>query len=364
MNPPVHGADDHASILSFASDNTAGVCPEVLGALTVEAERTGAAYGWDEASARLESLLAEVFEHPVLTLPVATGTAANALALAATNPVWGGVLCHRDAHILVDECAAPTALGGGLSLLGVPGPHGRLTVEGIEGFLAERRDSGVHTVPVTGLSLTQSTEAGTRYRPDDLAALAELARRHSLHLHMDGARFANAVAAAGATPAELSWKSGVEVLSLGATKGGCLGAEAIVVFPDDLRSRGAELERLRKRSGHLLSKQRFVSAQLEAWLGDGVWLRHADHANALASQLGHGLASRGIEVVHPVEANMVFALLDPVQHQAARSAGAEYYTERPRDGRRHEDRVEARLVTSWSSTMAEVDRLLEAVGST
>lgn len=363
MSPTTPGMAGGTSTMHFASDNNSGVCPEVLGALVAEAERSDAAYGWDEASARLEALLAEVFEHDVVALPVATGTAANALALAAINPVWGGVLCHRDAHILVDECAAPTALGGGLSLLGVPGRHGQLTVDGIGHFLAERRDSGVHTVPVTALSLTQSTEAGTRYRPDDLAAICELARRHSMRVHMDGARFANAVAAAGTTPAELSWKAGVEVLSLGATKGGCLTAEVIVVFPDDLRSRGAELERLRKRSGHLLSKQRFLSAQLEAWLGDGVWLGHADHANTLASHLGRELAARGVELVHPVEANMVFALLDPTQHRAAQSAGAVYYAERPRDGRQADERVEARLVTSWSTTMAEVDRLVHVIGS-
>jgi threonine aldolase len=347
----------------FASDNNAGVCPEVLAAILAEAERSDAAYGWDQASARLEQRLSEVFEHPVLAVPVATGTAANALALAFTNPVWGGVLCHQDAHILVDECAAPTVLGGGLTLVGTPGPNGRLSVQGVEDALADRRDSGVHTVPVTGLSLTQSSEAGTRYPPGELAALGELARRHAMRVHMDGARFANAVAAAGTSPAELSWRAGVDVLTLGATKDGALAAEVIVVFADDLRRRGEELERLRKRSGHLLSKQRFLSAQLEAWLLDGAWLRHADHANTLAADLAQGLRSRGVEVLHPVEANMVFALLSSEQHQAAQAAGAVYYTERPRGRRAGEDRVEARLVTSWSSTMSEVDEMIRVIGS-
>jgi threonine aldolase len=347
----------------FASDNNAGVCPEVLGAILEEAERTDAAYGWDEVSARLEQQLSEVFEHPVLAVPVATGTAANALALAFTNPVWGGVLCHQDAHVLVDECAAPTVLGSGLTLIGVPGEHGRLSRESVEDLLARRRDSGVHTVPMTGLSLTQCTETGTRYRPDELAGLCEAARRHGMRVHMDGARFANAVAAAGATPAELSWKAGVDVLSLGATKDGALAAEVIVVFADDLRPRGEELERLRKRSGHLLSKQRFLSAQLEAWLLDGAWLRHADHANTLAAHLADGLAARGVEILHPVEANMVFAHLASAQHREARVAGAVYYAERPRDPLPDDDRVEARLVTSWSSTMSEVDEMVRVIGS-
>lgn len=349
--------------MNFASDNNAGVCPEVLTAIIEEAERADAAYGWDEASARLESQLTDVFERPVLVLPVATGTAANSLALAATNPVWGGVLCHDSAHILLDECAAPTVIGGGLTLIGVGSAHSRLDVSTIEGFLERRRDSGVHTVPITGLSLTQATEAGTRYRASEVAELGELARSRSWRVQMDGARFANAVAAAGSSPAELTWKAGVDVLALGATKGGALAAEAVVVFSDDLRAQAEAFERLRKRSGHLLSKQRYMSVQFEAWLRHGVWLRYADHANVLATRLGDGLEASGVALVHPVEANMVFALLTTAQDLAARAVGARYYTERPADRAADSDLVEARLVTSWSTTMSEVDRLIEAVGS-
>ncbi|MCZ7627989.1 MAG: beta-eliminating lyase-related protein [Microthrixaceae bacterium] len=177
----------------------------------------------------------------------------------------GSVICHEQAHIVTDECAAPTAIGNGLTLLGLPGEHGKLTPAGISRYLAERRDTGVHTVPVTGISVTQATEAGTRYGPDELDALSELAHSRGMTVHMDGARFVNAVAEAGSTPAELTWRAGVDVMSFGATKGGALGAEAVVVFADRARD---DIERLRKRTGHLLSKQRFAAAQWVAWLAD------------------------------------------------------------------------------------------------
>jgi threonine aldolase len=341
-------------VANFASDNNSGVCPEVMAALAQEAGRFGPAYGDDEPSARLTATLAELFEHDVQVLPVATGTAANSLCLAATNPVWGGVVCHALAHIQVDECAAPTVIGGGLTLHPVEADHGRLTPEAVEGFLGSRRDSGVHTVPITGLSLTQVTEAGTRYSADEVAALAEVAHAHDMVVHLDGARFANAVAAGTDSPAELTWRAGVDVMSLGATKGGALGAEAVVVFTDCLRDDPA---RLRKRVGHLLSKQRLASAQFEGWLAGGAWLRHARHANALAERLGQGLARLGVPLAHPVQANMAFALLGASQHERAVAAGMHYYVEDGGGGR-----VEARLVTSWSSTQADVDALLDAVG--
>lgn len=335
--------------MNFASDNTAGVCPEVLDAVAREAERSDFAYGDDATSARLTGVLGEIFDHEVAVYPVATGTAANSLALAATNPPWGGVLCHERAHVVVDELAAPTALGNGLTLTGVAGDHGLVSVETVEAAFT-RTDHGVHTVPLTGLSLTQSTEAGTRYHVHDVAALGALARDRDLVLHMDGARFANAVAATGASPAELTWRSGVDLLSLGATKGGAMAAEAVVVFTPGL---APELDRHRKRNGHLVSKQRFVSAQFLGWLQDGAWLRHADHANAMAARLGQGLAEAGLEVLHPVDTNMVFLALDERSDTALKQLGALYYTLPMEDGR-----VEARFVTSWSTTTGEVEALL------
>jgi threonine aldolase len=334
----------------FASDNTSGACPEVLHAVAVEAGRVDAAYGWDHASADLTAALAEVFEHDVDVYPVATGTAANSLALAATNPPWGGVLCHRFAHVAVDELSAPTVIGGGLTLIPLDGDHGRVPPAGVRSAF-DRVDHGVHTVPITGLSLTQSTEAGTRYRAEDLRALCDVARQHGLTVHMDGARFANAVAATGASPAELTWRAGVQVLSLGATKNGALGAEAVVVFDRDAVD---SLDRHQKRHGHLLSKQRFVAAQFLGWLGDDAWLRHADHANAMAERLGRGLGEAGFTPTHPVETNMVFVELDERVEAAWRAGGAEFYS-LPTGGSRRE----ARLVTSWSTTVDEVDRLVE-----
>lgn len=338
--------------MQLASDNTAGACPEVLDALLAEAALTDAAYGDDRATARLVEVLEDVFEHPVAVYPVPTGTAANSLALAATSPPWGGVLCHTDAHVAVDELAAPTLLGGGLTLRTVGGDHGRVDAGALrEAFV--RVDHGVHTVPFTALTLTQPTEAGTRYHVDHLAELAGVAHDHGLVVHVDGARFANAVAATGASPAELTWRAGVDVLSLGATKGGALGAEAVVVFTEGL---APHLDRHRKRTGHLLSKQRFVAAQFLGWLAQDAWLRHADHANSLAARLGHGLLERGRPPMHPVEANMVFVDVPEAEAARWRSAGARCYT-RPLGG----GRVEVRLVTSWSTTVEEVDAFLAVV---
>jgi threonine aldolase len=321
-----------------------------LEAINAEAARFGAAYGLDSSAVALESRLAEVFERPVHVFPVVTGTAANSIAIAATNPVWGCVMCHELAHIQVDECAAPTVISGGVTLDPVGSPHGKLTPERLQERIDERRNSGVHTTALSGLSLTQATEAGTVYTASELADLCGFARANKMSVHMDGARFANAVASTAASPAELTWKAGVDIMSFGATKGGALAAEAVVVFSD---VDGETVERYRKRSGHLLSKQRMFTAQMLGWLDDGAWLRHAAHANRLAAQLGDGLIAAGIALVHDVQANMVFAHLDPDTHSALESAGANFYPE-ARSG----DLVEARFVLSWSSSGSDVENLL------
>lgn len=342
--------------MRFASDNNSGVAPEVLEAIGTEAQRFDAAYGWDTTSQVMADAFAAVFERPVDVYCVPTGTAANSIGLAAVNPVWGGVVCHEEAHIAVDECAAPTVIGGGLSLLPVGGAHGRLTPGGITEHLDARRDTGVHTVPATSISITQATEAGTRYSPDELGALAELAHSRDMALHMDGARFANAVASTGSSPADLTWRAGVDIMSLGATKGGALAAEAVVVFSDRVRD---DIGRLRKRTGHLLSKHRFIAAQFVAWFADGRWLALADHANQLALRMGEGLEGAGVDVTHPVEANIVFARFDPVTLAATRAAGAEFYQDSPRAA--DDGTVEVRLVTSWCSGPEEVEGFVEAV---
>jgi len=340
--------------MKLASDNTSGVCPEVLAALNDEAARFGAAYGNDPTSAKLTDVLGEVFERPVQVVPVATGTAANSLALAAINPPWGGVACHPEAHIAVDELSAPTLIGGGLTLIPTAGEDGRISLEALA-ELARRRDSSVHAVPLTSLSLTQSTEVGTNYQPDQIEALCGEARRLGMTVHMDGARFANAVAATNSSPADLTWRSGVDVLCLGATKGGALGAEAVVVFQPEVAE---HLDRHRKRTGHLLSKQRMVSAQMLGWLQNDTWLRYASHANGLATRLAEGLTDLGFELLHQVESNMVFVVISPEQAQDWWAAGAEFYvqpTETPR-------RLMARFVTSWSSTDADIESFLKVCG--
>ncbi len=336
--------------MNFASDNTSGVCPEVLEGITTEASTFDAAYGLDNSAAQLQEKLAQIFERGVQVYPVATGTAANSIAIGATNPIWGTVVCHELAHIQVDECAAPTVISGGVTLDPLEAAHGKLTPQILQNRFYHRRDSGVHSTPLSGLSITQATEAGTVYQPEEIADLCGLAKANSMAVHLDGARFANAVASTGSSPAELTWKAGVDIMSFGATKGGALAAEAVIVFADiDCEI----VERLRKRAGHLLSKQRMFTAQMLAWLNNDTWLTYANHANNLASKLGSGMADAGIQVAHDVEANMVFAWLDPATHSALTAAGAEYYTEA-----RMGDLVEARFVVSWSSGGRDVDDLL------
>ena len=291
----------------FRSDNVAGAAPEVVDALALAARGTAAAYGGDDWTERLKAQVAALFETEVAVFPVATGTAANSLALASMTPPFGAVYCHEEAHINVDECGAPELFTGGAKLVGLKGAAGKLTPDALDSSLAGAGIGVVHRVQPAALSLSQATEAGTVYTPAEVAALAEVANRAGLAVHMDGARFANAVARLGCTPAEMTWKAGVDVLSLGGTKGGCFAAEAVVVFNPALAD---DLGFLRKRGGHLLSKMRFVSAQMEAWLASGLWLRLARHANAMADRLAAGLAAvPGAEIAFPVEANELFVRL-------------------------------------------------------
>jgi len=292
--------------INLASDNVAGAAPEILAAIARAAAGRMPSYGGDEVTARLQERLSEVFERRVAAFPVPTGTAANALALASFTPPWGAVLCHREAHVAVDECGAPEFYTHGAKLLLADGAHGKLTPDTVAAALPDWRGD-VHRSQPAMLSLSQATESGTVYSPAEIGALAEAARHHGLAVHMDGSRFANALAAQGYSPAELTWKAGVDVLSFGGTKNGCVMAEAVVFFDPD---KAADFAFRRKRAGHLLSKMRFVSAQLEAYLADDLWLRLARNANARARQLAEGLrALPGVELLHPVEANEVFVRL-------------------------------------------------------
>ena len=337
--------------MHFASDNTAGISPEILAALAAANDGAVGSYGADPITARLEAKLAQLFEHEVAVFPVATGTAANALALAAVTPPWGAVLCHPLAHIACDEANAPEFYTGGAKLVPVPGADGKLAVADLAALLPG--DLGnVHHAQPAAISLTQATECGTVYRPAEIAGISALAHRHGLAVHMDGARFANALVHLDASPADLTWRAGVDVLSFGATKNGALGAEAIVFF-DPARAR--DLPFRRKRAGHLFSKMRFLSAQLEAYVTDDLWLRNARHANAAAARLAKGLtALPGVRLRHPVEANELFVELPETVISGLSAAGAQFF--------RWEGPTSTciRLVTAWNTREADVTAFLES----
>ena len=335
--------------MNFMSDNVAGAAPEIMAA--VQAANAGAApsYGADPWTARVERRLEELFERPVTVFPVATGTAANALALSVMTPPWGAVYCHAESHINTDECGAPELYTGGAKLVTLPGAHAKLAPATLEAALAEAHPGFVHAVQPAALSLTQATEAGTSYTPAEVAALTEIARRHKLLVHMDGARFANAVAHLGCSPAEVTWKAGVDALSFGATKNGAMAAEAVVFFNRDLAE---TFGYRRKRAGHLLSKMRFVSAQLDAYLADGLWLKLAGHANAQAARLAEGLtALPGVSLRDPVEANELFVAMPDGIKDGLEARGFRFY--------RWDESV-IRLVTAWNTDEADVDAFLAA----
>ena len=342
---------------SFASDNVAPAAPEVIDAIARINHGTVHSYGDDAETRRLTTMAQEIFECELVIHPVATGTAANALALAALVPPFGAVYCHEIAHINTDECGAPEFFSGGAKLLALASPDGKLCAEQLAGPVAHAREMGVHHVLPSAVSVSQATEWGTVYRRDELAALTAAARGHGLRVHMDGARFANAVAHLACTPAEASWKCGIDVLSFGATKNGALAAEAVIFFRPEL---AREFEMRRKRAGHLWSKMRFLSAQLTACLDNELWLRHARHANALATHLAHGLQQHGIRLLQPVEANEVFAALPMTLIDALRAQGFEFY-EWPAPAGLGLHVV--RLVTAYDMTLADVDALLESIAA-
>ena len=277
--------------MNFASDNAAGIAPEIVAAISRANDGAALAYGRDDWTRRVERSFAEIFQREVAVFLVPTGTAANALALAHLTPPWGAVLCHDEAHIATDECGAPEFFGGGIKLVGLAGEAGKITPATLQHALADGQWGGPHHVSPAVLSLSQATEAGTIYRADEIRQLADIAHGRGLAVHVDGARFANALARMNASPAQATWMAGVDVLSFGATKGGALAAEAVVFFD---AARGANMSERRKRGGHLVSKHRFIAAQIEAYFTDDLWLRLARHANAMADRLASGLVAAGL----------------------------------------------------------------------
>lgn len=343
----------------FGSDNWAGIEPSILEALAAANAGAMPAYGDDPLTRRVEAQFAELFETDCAVYLVATGGAANGLALSVLTPPYGAIVCHEASHVQTDECGGPEFLSGGAKLLPVPGRAGKLTVPGVSAVLDRLPDHPPHSPPLAALTLTQATECGTLYHPAEIRALAELARGRGMAVHMDGARFANAVASTGLSPAELSWKSGVDVLSFGATKNGCLAAEAVLFFD---RSLVRDFEYRRKRAGHLWSKMRFIAAQFEAYLEGGLWLRLAGHANAMAARLSAGLAALdGVEVCYPTRINEVFVIFPAGLDQRLRAAGAAFHPwvapGDPAGGRMQ------RLIASFRTTPEEVDEFVELARS-
>lgn len=308
---------------NLRSDNESPAAPQVIEAVIAANAGAEHAYGADQYSQQLDQRFSELFETEVVVYPVATGTAANSLALAQTTPPFGAIFCHSQAHIHVDECGAPEFFSGGAKLIPVDGEDGRIDEAIFSRLLAQFGFKGDHEPNRSTLSITQATECGTVYSIDHLLALNQLAKSHDMAVHMDGARLANAVASLQCSPADITWRAGVDVLSFGATKNGTLGAEALVFFNPELAE---GLGKRRMKGGHLLSKMRYVSAQLAAIVEDGLWLRLAQSANAGAARIGNALARHPkCTVVHPVEINEVFAILDKTLARQLADAGFEFH---------------------------------------
>jgi threonine aldolase len=332
----------------FFSDNTSTASPEILAAIQEANHGLVTAYGTDSWTRRLDECLSGFFGTEVRAFPVATGTAANALSLATISPSYGVIFADEEAHIANDECGAPGFFSGGAQLSLLRSAHGKVTHAALAAAL-EAHPVTVHTTQPTALALSQATELGTVYRPEELGPLCKLAHERGLKVQMDGARFANAVAFLGCHPGDVTWRAGVDVLSFGATKNGALAAEAVVFF-DPLLVRDFELRR--KQSGHLLSKSRYVSAQLLAYVETGLWRRNAERTNGLAQSIGR---AAGSHLLHPVEANEAFLQLGTEHKQKLRDLGFEFYDWGAAST------GQTRMVVSWDQSEQDVAALCKAL---
>jgi threonine aldolase len=350
--------------MNFASDNIVGASAPVIEALVKANGGAQAAYGTDEITRRIEAQFAQIFERDVAVFLVTTGTAANALALAAAVPPWGLCVCHREAHVIDDECGAPEFFTHGAKLFGLPGVGGKLAAATVSDYLGSLPKAVKQMLP-KALSISQVTECGVVYRLDEIASLAAICREHGLSLHMDGARFANALLSLGCTPAEMTWKQGVDILSFGATKNGCLMAEAIVVFDPALAE---TLDYRRKRAGQTISKGRLIAAQLDGYFAGGHWYDNARHANRMARLLSDGLSRiPGVRLAWPTEANEVFPIVPRTMDQALRAAGAQYHSwtdvSLPPGQAVGDSETLIRLVASFATEEAQVQHFLEVASS-
>lgn len=332
--------------MDFRSDNVTGAAPEIMAALASVNHGTVASYGNDPYTAAMNKRFCELFERPVTVVPVSTGIAANALALSVCSPPYGLIYCHPSAHVIHRESGATEFFTGGAKLVPVPGADGKIDAS-IFKEMVEGDHSGVTSkAPPSALSLTQATDGGTVYKPADIAALSAIAHGYGMKVHMDGARFSNALARVGGSPADLSWRAGVDIMSFGATKCGAMNTEAIVIFDQTLTK---ELGIRARRCGQGSSKMRFASAQLERFVTDGLWLRLALQANNAATRLAELLASiPKVEITAPVEANELFISLPQTVIERAEAQGVLWYRRGP---------GKIRLVCRFDTTPAEIDGL-------
>jgi len=341
--------------MNFASDNVYGVDPRILQAMVEANGRlTDTSYCHDDGSKAVEARLSQVFEKEVRAFLVVNGTGANSLALSAIAPAFGGIFCHEGSHISTDECNCPELFTGGAKLITLPGEQGKIAPAVVADKLT-LFGHGEHGAKPSALSLTNATELGTLYTPAEIQALTDVVKPRGMKVHMDGARFANALVALGCTPAEMTWKAGVDVLSFGGTKNGGMLLEAVVFFDTALAD---DFLYRRKRAGQLVSKGRFLSAQMLAYLQDDVWLPNARRANALAQTLAKGLqSSNRVRLTNPVQANEVFAVMPKATFDAVQSKGAHFY-DWPWPGLAH-DEIHCRFVTSFATPENDVSRFLE-----
>lgn len=346
----------------FASDNWSGAHPRIAESLTRFASGFASAYGTSEHDKLIEAKFNDMFEREVAVFFVATGTAANSLALASVAKAGGVTFCHYDAHVNSDEGGAPEFLTGSTRLFPVEGDNGKIDPQALDIAVSRFDVPSVHHGRPMAVTVTQATEAGTVYTLDEIDAVAAIAARKGLPLHMDGARFANALVALNAYPAEMTWKRGVDILSFGGTKNGCWCAEAIIFFKPEMAE---EMPYIRKRSAQLFSKTRFISAQLEAYLEGDLWLELAGHSNAMANRLREGLSAKNsARLAWDTQANEVFAVIDRQAAARARDKGATFYDWLPPREMPHllnESETLIRLVTSFATTADEVDRFIDAV---
>ncbi|HER25979.1 MAG TPA: low specificity L-threonine aldolase [Rhodospirillales bacterium] len=335
--------------MNFSSDNVTGACPEIIEAVIATNQGPAMPYGADDGTARVEKMIADIFGCQPDVFLVATGTASNALALAVLCPPYGSIYCHPEAHIQVDECGAPEFYTGGAKLVPLADRDGKITAADLAQALASEHGD-VHHVKPSVVSLTQAAETGVVYSIDEIRALCTVAHANGLKVHMDGARFANAVAALDCAPADMTWQAGVDVLSFGASKNGAIAAEAVILFEPDLAGQFAYR---RKRAGHLFSKMRFISAQLEAYLKDDLWLTMAAHANQCSQTLATALGDLpGVTLNYPADANMIFATLPNKVIAGLRADGLAFY-DWP-----GETRSTIRLVCAFNTKMADVETFI------